>query len=30
MGKNDPQIKILLDLLKNLHTSQFEVAEYKF
>ena len=29
MGANLPKIKISLDLLKNLQTSQFEGAEYE-
>ena len=29
MVENVPKIKISLDLLKNLHTSQFEGAEYE-
>ena len=29
MGKNSPKIKIWLDLLENLHTGQFEGAEYE-
>ena len=30
MSKNGPKMKILLDLLENLHTSQFEDTEYEF
>ena len=29
MDKNGSKIKILLDILDNLHTSQLEGAEYK-
>ena len=29
MGKNSPKIKISLDVLENLHPSQFEGAEYE-
>ena len=30
MGKNGSKMKILLDLLENLHTNQFEDTEYEF
>ena len=29
LGINSPKIKILLDLLENLHKRQFEGAEYE-
>ena len=29
MDKNGPKIKISLDILDNLHTCQFEDAEYE-